>query len=107
MKKISLLLLTAFYMPFIFMDYSKSSETLSFIDEMVYTHKFEKPYLIEIFKNAEKKEKIINSMNRPAEKKFSWAQYKSRLISPLRISNGVIFLERFLEDFSKYLFFLT
>ena len=68
---------------------------------MVYTHKFEKPYLIEIFKNAEKKEKIINSMNRPAEKKFSWAQYKSRLISPLRISNGVIFLERFLEDFER------
>ena len=101
MKKISFFLFLALHAPSIFLDYSKSSETLSFIDEMVYTHKFEKPYLIEIFKNAEKKEKIINSMNRPAEKKFSWAQYKSRLISPLRISNGVIFLERFLEDFER------
>ena len=85
MKKISFFLFLALHAPSIFLDYSKSSETLSFIDQMVYTHKFEKPYLIEIFKNAEKKEKIINSMNRPAEKKFSWAQYKSRLISPLRI----------------------
>ncbi len=101
MKKINFFLFLALYAPSIFLDYSKSSETLSFIDEMVYIHKFEKSYLIEIFKNAEKKEKIINSMNRPAEKKFSWAQYKSRLISPLRISNGVIFLERFLEDFER------
>ena len=101
MKKISFFLFLGLYAPLIFLDYSKSSETLSFIDEMVYTHKFEKPYLIEIFRNAEKKEKIINSMNRPAEKKFSWAQYKSRLISPSRISNGVIFLERFLEDFER------
>ena len=31
---------------------------------MVSKHKFEKSYLIEIFKSAEKREKIINSMNR-------------------------------------------
>ncbi len=83
------------------MDYSKSYETLSFIDEMVSKHKFEKSYLVEIFKNAEKREKIINSMNRPAEKKFSWVQYKSRLISPIRINNGVSFLQRFLPEFEK------
>ena len=94
-------MLLAFFVPLIHMDYSKSYETLSFIDEMVSKHKFEKSYLVEIFKSAEKKEKIINSMNRPAEKKFSWAQYKSRLISPLRISNCVIFLERFLEYFER------
>ena len=83
------------------MDYSKSYETLSFIDEMVSKHKFEKSYLVEIFKSAEKREKIINSMNRPAEKKFSWVQYKSRLISPIRINNGVSFLQRFLPEFEK------
>ena len=44
------------------MDYSKSYETLSFIDEMVSKHKFEKSYLVEIFKSAEKREKIINSI---------------------------------------------
>jgi len=101
LKKISLLLLLASFVPLIHMDYSKSYETLSFIDEMVSKHKFEKSYLVEIFKSAEKKEKIINSMNRPAEKKFSWVQYKSRLISPIRINNGVSFLERFLPEFEK------
>ena len=40
-------------------------------------------------------------MNRPAEKKFSWVQYKSRLISPIRINNGVSFLQRFLPDLKK------
>ena len=101
MKKISLLLLLVFFVPLIHMDYSKSYETLSFIDEMVSKHEFEKSYLVEIFKSAEKREKIINSMNRPAEKKFSWVQYKSRLISPIRINNGVSFLERFLPEFEK------
>ena len=101
MKRISLLLLLAFFVPFIHMDYSKSSETLSFIDEMVSNHKFEKSYLVKIFSSAKKREKIIDSMNRPAEKKFSWFQYKSRLISQIRIENGVSFLERFLPEFEK------
>ena len=90
MKKISFFLFLALHAPSIFLDYSKSPETLSFIDEMVSKHKFEKSYLVEIFKSAEKREKIINSMNRPAEKKFSWVQYKTRLISPIRINNGAV-----------------
>ena len=101
MKKISLLLLTAFYMPFVFLDYSKTIQALSFIDEMVAKHGFDESYLIEIFQSAEKKEKIINSMNRPAEKKFSWTQYKARLISPIRVNNGADFLQRFLPEFEK------
>ena len=43
------------------MDYSKSYETLSFIDEMVSKHKFEKSYLVELFKSADKKEKKWNT----------------------------------------------
>ena len=101
MKKISLLLLTALYVPFIFLDYSKTTQALSFIEEMVTKHGFEESYLIEIFQSAEKKEKIINSMNRPAEKKFSWTQYKARLISPIRVNNGADFLQRFLPEFEK------
>jgi len=101
LKKISLLLLTAFYVPFIFLDYSKTTQALSFIEEMVTKHGFEESYLIEIFQSAEKKEKIINSMNRPAEKKFSWTQYKARLISPIRVNNGADFLQRFLPEFEK------
>lgn len=83
------------------MDYSKTTQGLSFIEEMVTKHGFEESYLIEIFQSAEKKEKIINSMNRPAEKKFSWAQYKARLISPIRVNNGADFLQRFLPEFEK------
>ena len=101
MKKISLLLLTALYVPLIFLDYSKTTQVLSFIEEMVTKHGFEESYLIEIFQSAEKKEKIINSMNRPAEKKFSWTQYKARLISPIRVNNGADFLQRFLPEFEK------
>jgi len=101
LKKISLLLLTALYVPLIFLDYSKTTQVLSFIEEMVTKHGFEESYLIEIFQSAEKKEKIINSMNRPAEKKFSWTQYKARLISPIRVNNGADFLQRFLPEFEK------
>ena len=86
---------------FIYGDYSKNDEVRTFIELMVKNHDFDKNQLIKIFEDAEKRQNIIDSMNRPAEKKFSWADYKSRLISPMRIKNGVDFLKQHLPDLER------
>ena len=86
---------------FIYSDYSKNDEVKTFIELMVKNHNFDKNQLLKVFEEAEKRQNIIDSMNRPAEKKFSWADYKSRLISPMRIKNGVDFLKQHLTDLER------
>ena len=93
-----------FFIPFtsfIYCDYSKNDEVKTFIELMVKNHDFDKNQLLKVFEEAEKRQNIIDSMNRPAEKKFSWADYKSRLISPMRIKNGVDFLKQHLPDLER------
>ena len=93
-----------FFIPFtsfIYSDYSKNDEVKTFIELMVKNHDFDKNQLLKVFEEAEKRQNIIDSMNRPAEKKFSWADYKSRLISPMRIKNGVDFLKQHLPDLER------
>ena len=93
-----------FFIPFtsfIHSDYSKNDEVKTFIELMVKNHDFDKNQLLKVFEEAEKRQNIIDSMNRPAEKKFSWADYKSRLISPMRIKNGVDFLKKHLPDLER------
>ena len=99
MKSLLFLLLLTISVPNAYSDYSDRTQVKSFITKMVNEHGFEESRLQYIFTKAKKKEKIINSMDRPAEKKFSWTQYKSRLVSPIRINNGVDFLTRFLPEF--------
>lgn len=98
--KVFILFLISFT-SFIYGDYSKNDEVRTFIELMVKNHDFDKNQLIKVFEDAEKRQNIIDSMNRPAEKKFSWADYKSRLISPMRIKNGVDFLMQHLPDLER------
>ena len=76
MKSLLFLLLLTVSVPYAFSDYSDRTQVKSFITMMVNEHGFEESRLQYIFTKAKKKEKIINSMDRPAEKKFSWTQYK-------------------------------
>jgi membrane-bound lytic murein transglycosylase B len=40
---------------------------------------------------AKKKQSILNAMDRPAEKRLDWGEYKGLFIEPKRIERGVIF----------------
>jgi len=76
-------------------NYLDRDEVHEFIDYMSAEHSFEKSYLVDIFSKAEKQQNIIDSMNRPAEKTFSWDKYRKRLVSPMRIENGQKFLSKY------------
>ena len=83
-----IIFLIMFLTPLCFADYSSHDDVKSFIKEMHQKHDFDQNYLISIFSNANKQQKIIDLMNRPAEKTFSWDKYRKRLVSPMRIENG-------------------
>ena len=94
-----IIFLIMFLTPLSFADYSSHDEVKSFINEMHQKHDFDQNYLISIFSSANKQQKIIDLMNRPAEKTFSWDKYRKRLVSPMRIENGQKFLSKYMTDF--------
>jgi membrane-bound lytic murein transglycosylase B len=44
-----------------------------------------------LLKEATKKQSILNAMDRPAEKRLDWGQYRNLFVEPKRIDRGVIF----------------
>jgi membrane-bound lytic murein transglycosylase B len=94
-----IIFLIIFLTPLCFADYSSHDDVKSFIKEMHQKHDFDQNYLISIFSSANKQQKIIDLMNRPAEKIFSWDKYRKRLVSPMRIENGQKFLSKYMTDF--------
>ena len=83
----------------IYADYSSNDAVKNFINEMHHKHDFDQNFLNSIFLSASKQQKIIDLMNRPAEKTFSWDKYRKRLISPMRIENGKKFLNAYMTEF--------
>ena len=62
-----------------------------FINEMVNEHGFKKSELETLFKQVEIKQKIIDAMNRPAEKSKPWHDYRKIFLTEKRITQGVKF----------------
>ena len=83
----------------IYGDYSSNDAVKNFINEMHHKHDFDQNFLNSIFLSASKQQKIIDLMNRPAEKTFSWEKYRKRLVSPMRIENGKKFLNAYMTEF--------
>lgn len=62
-------------------------EIRSFIDQMV-EQGLGRAQLIAVLGAAEAQPKIIESMERPAEKTLAWWEYRTRMLTPLRIEGG-------------------
>jgi len=87
-------------------DYSKNPQLAKFVDDMVSRHQFSKSDLMPLFAQAEKQQKIIDSISRPAERTLNWGQYRNIFLKDKRIENGAKFwqenrevLERAQKDF--------
>lgn len=76
-------------------DYSQREDVSQFVDYMVKKYQFEKPYLQQLFSQAEKKQSIIDAISRPAEKTKEWHEYRNIFIKPERISQGVAFYRQY------------
>ena len=62
-----------------------------FIQEKVSEHGFKKSELESLFKQVEIKQKIIDAMNRPAEKSKAWYEYRAIFLTDKRIKQGAKF----------------
>lgn len=69
----------------------EQAKVRSFIDEMVKDHEFDRAELVRTLKSAEKKQKILDAISRPAEKTLNWAEYRQIFITPERIKAGAEF----------------
>ncbi|MFZ4077603.1 MAG: lytic murein transglycosylase B, partial [Legionellaceae bacterium] len=62
----------------------------AFIQSMVDQHGFKRDQLVSVFREAQYQPKIIESMDRPYEKK-TWTVYKSLFLTPERVEAGLEF----------------
>ena len=75
-----------------FADYSNHPEANDLIDSLVNDHDFERSYVINVLKTAQKQNKILDSMSSPAEFTWTWDRYKKLFLEEKRIANGKLFL---------------
>lgn len=71
-------------------NFDRHPETLSFINEMVERHQFDRRELEAIFAETEKRDDILEAIARPAESK-PWYQYRPIFLTSSRIEGGVDF----------------
>ena len=64
-------------------------------------HNFSAEEIKLIIGQAEKQQKIIDSMNSPAEFTLTWEKYRSIWIEPNRIRNGKLFIKKNLETLER------
>ena len=82
---------------FIFADYSQHQEAQEVIELLVSEHDFDKSYVEAILRSANKQEKILQSMSKPAEFTWTWERYRKLFLEDKRIANG----KKFIQDNSE------
>jgi membrane-bound lytic murein transglycosylase B len=69
---------------------AQRADVRAFIDDMVSKHGFVRDRLLDIFKQVQLRQKIIDAISRPAEAK-PWYQYRPIFLTRKRIREGVAF----------------
>ena len=85
----------------IYADYFDHPDSKKIIDELVEIHGFKKSYVEEVFKNATKQQKIIDSISKPAEFTWTWERYKKLFIEDKRIKNGKKFIKQNIDTLNR------
>jgi len=69
----------------------EQENVVTFIDEMVKEHEFDRAALSAVLAKAEIKQSIIKKISTPAERKLNWGEYRKIFITKERINAGVTF----------------
>ena len=85
----------------IYADYFNHPDSKKIIQELVEIHGFKKSYVEEVFKNATKQQKIIDSISKPAEFTWTWERYKKLFIEDKRIKNGKKFIKQNIDSLNR------
>ena len=76
-------------------DYDKRTDVLGYVDELVTEHGFDRAALLSWFEAAERQERILEAIARPAERVKSWGEYRAIFLTSRRIERGVEFWRRY------------
>ena len=99
MKKF--LLTTFLLIPSLQSSYLEHPKSKALIDELVLEHGFEKSFVEGVLSNAERQQKIIDSISKPAEFTWTWDRYKNLFIEEKRIANGKLFIKNNLKTLER------
>jgi len=72
-------------------DYADRPDVQAYVAELVSEHGFEKQALLDAFGEAERQDKVLESISRPAERTLEWYEYRNIFLKEPRISQGVAF----------------
>lgn len=72
-------------------DYSQRKDVQDFVQRVASEHNMDAKALMAIIAQGQKKDKILEAISRPAEKKLNWGQYRNIFLEPKRIQQGVEF----------------
>lgn len=72
-------------------DYTERADVREYVHELVLEHGFEEGRLLALFSQAERKDRILASISRPAERTLEWHEYRKIFVKEPRISQGVEF----------------
>ena len=81
--------------------YQEHPLTRDLVERMVVEHDFDREALLELFSQVEKKQSIIDAMERPAEKVKPWHEYREIFIQEQRIDRGVEFWRTNASDLQR------
>ena len=82
-------------------DPAQRQDVSEFIDEMVSEHKMDAAHLKTVFKEANKRQDILDLIARPAERVLVWHEYKKIFISQRRIDGGKKFIAKYAEALKR------
>lgn len=71
--------------------YLDRAEVKSFIDDFSERHQYSKSSLAALIGNVKKQVQVLNAIQRPAEKKKNWREYREIFITTKRINEGLQF----------------
>lgn len=72
-------------------DYSERADVQAYIDELVEQHDFEREELVALIEDAERQQRILELIARPAERTLKWHEYRDIFIEEDRINQGLTF----------------
>lgn len=72
-------------------DYGDSAQGKSFADELATQHGFKREEVLQVLAKAERRDSILETIARPAEKAKPWKDYRRQFVTSDRIQNGVAF----------------
>ena len=71
--------------------YSDRVDVKNFIKNFSIQHKVPEASLITLFENVKRQDQVLEAIQRPAEKKKNWQQYRKIFITDKRVSQGIQF----------------